>query len=118
MGAGFAGIGAACAATESLTRHLAAELGPRGVRVICLRPDAIPEALAQHSHCAEVFSRPAAAAGLSVEAMLEQRSRGATLLQRLSTLAQVADSAAFLASDRAGAITGSIVNLSCGSLVD
>ena len=31
---------------------------------------------------------------------------------------QVADYAAFAASDRAGALTGAIANLSCGSLVD
>ncbi len=28
---------------RTLTRTLAAELGPQGVRVVCLRPDAIPE---------------------------------------------------------------------------
>jgi hypothetical protein len=33
-------------------------------------------------------------------------------------LAEVADTPAFLASDRAGAITGSVVNLSCGSVLD
>jgi hypothetical protein len=37
------------------------------------------------------------------------------LLQRLPTLAEVV---AFVASDRAGAMTGAIVNLTCGSLVD
>jgi 3-oxoacyl-[acyl-carrier protein] reductase len=30
----------------------------------------------------------------------------------------VADFAAFVASDRAGAMTGAIANVSCGSLVD
>lgn len=41
-----------------------------------------------------------------------------TLLGRFPTLAQVADFAAFVASDRAGAMTGAIANLTCGSLVD
>ena len=41
-----------------------------------------------------------------------------TLLGRLPTLAEVADFAAFVASDRAGAMTGAIVNLTSGSLVD
>ena len=40
---------------------------------------------------------------------------GLTLLKRLPTLAEVADTAAFLASDRAGAITGTVANLTCGS---
>jgi NAD(P)-dependent dehydrogenase (short-subunit alcohol dehydrogenase family) len=34
------------------------------------------------------------------------------------TLTEVAETAAFLVSDRASALTGTIVNLSCGSIVD
>lgn len=117
-GGGFMGYGAACAAIEALTRHLAGELGASGVRAICLRPDAIPEALALHSHSAQVFAKPAQNAGLSVAAMLDERRRSATLLQRLPTLAEVANVAAFLASDQASAVTASIANLSCGSVVD
>jgi len=40
-----------------------------------------------------------------------------TLLGRLPTLAQVADTAAFLASDQAGAITGAVVDVTCGKAV-
>jgi NAD(P)-dependent dehydrogenase (short-subunit alcohol dehydrogenase family) len=83
----------------------------------CLRPDAIPEAVAT-SHTREVFNGFAGRAGITVEAMLEERARTGTLLQRFPTLAEVADFAAFVASDRAGAVTGAIVNLTCGSLVD
>jgi enoyl-[acyl-carrier-protein] reductase (NADH) len=43
---------------------------------------------------------------------------GTTLLARLPTLAEVADTAAFLASDRASAMTGAIVNLTSGAVVD
>ena len=50
--------------------------------------------------------------------MLAERVRTGTLLQRLPTLGEVADFAAFVASDGAGAMTGAIVNLTCGSLVD
>jgi 3-oxoacyl-[acyl-carrier protein] reductase len=39
-------------------------------------------------------------------------------LGRLPTLAEVADYAAFVASDRAGAMTSAIASLSAGSLVD
>ena len=116
-GTGFLGNGVASAGVEAFSRILAGELGSGGVRVVCLRPDAIPEAVAV-SHSGEVFQRVAAAAGTTVEAMLAERARDATLLGRLPTLAQVADVAAFVASDRAGAMTGAIVNLSCGSLVD
>lgn len=118
VGAGFLGFGAACACNEALTRHLAGELGPSGVRVVCLRPDAVPEALTKHSHSGEVFRKPAEAAGRSIEQMLDEHARSSTLLRRLPTLADVAEAAVFYASDRARACTGVIVNLTCGSLVD
>jgi NAD(P)-dependent dehydrogenase (short-subunit alcohol dehydrogenase family) len=116
-GPGFMGYGVACAALEAMTRHLAGELGAHGVRAICLRADAIPEALAR-SHSREVFSEVAARHGLTPQAMLAAHAERDTLLRRLPTLEQVADAAAFFASERAGATTGAIVNLTCGSLVD
>jgi len=115
---GILGFGAACAAVEGFTRHLAGELGPSGIRVVCLRPDAMPETLARGSHANEVFSGPASRAGLTPEATLQAHAETGPLLKRLPTLEQVANTAAFMASDQAGAITGAIVNLTCGSLVD
>jgi len=50
--------------------------------------------------------------------MLVERARTATLLGRLPTLDEVASFAASVASDRAAAMTGAIVNVTCGSLVD
>lgn len=82
-----------------------------------MRPDAIPEATTT-SHTREVFSGFAERAGTTIEAMLMERARTATLLKRLPTLAEVASFAAFAASDGAGAMTGAIANLTCGSLVD
>lgn len=116
-GVGFLGYGTTCAAIEAFSRLLAAELGGAGIRVVCLRPDAIPEALPV-SYAREVFEGYARRSGASVEAMLAERAHSGTLLGRFPTLAQVADYAAFVASDRAGAMTGAIANLSCGSLVD
>lgn len=116
-GAGFIGYGVTCGAVETFSRILAGELGASGIRVICLRPDAIPEALPV-SHAREVFDGFAARAGIAVEDMLAARAGTGTLLGRFPTLAEVGDFAAFVASDRAGAMTGAIANLSCGSLVD
>ena len=48
------------------------------------------------------------------QAMVEQ----GTLLRRLPTLAEVADTAAFLASDRAGGMTATVANVSAGSISD
>jgi 3-oxoacyl-[acyl-carrier protein] reductase len=116
-GPGFMGFGVACAAIEALSRHLAGELGPSGIRVVCLRPDAIPQTIAEGSHAREVFAPMARKAGVSIEDMLAGAA-GNTLLKRLPTLDDVANAATFIASDRAAAITGTVTNLTCGSLVD
>ena len=47
-------------------------------------------------------------------------AEGATVFlagRTVATLQQVADTAVFAASDRAGAMTGTIVNLTCGSIM-
>lgn len=41
-----------------------------------------------------------------------------TALGRMPTLQQVADAAVFVASDRASAMTGTILNLTCGSIMN
>jgi NAD(P)-dependent dehydrogenase (short-subunit alcohol dehydrogenase family) len=111
------GNGVSSAAVEALSRHLAGELGAQGIRVVCIRPHAIPEAAAGGSHSREVFRPTAERAGVTVEQMLEGAAAG-TLLKRLPTLDHIANTAVFLASGHAGAITGTVANLSCGFLVD
>jgi len=114
---GFLGNGVSSAAVEAFSRILAGELGAFGIRTVCIRPDAVPEAIPT-SHAGKVFSAIAAQHGTTAEGLLAERARTSTLLHRLPTLAHVAEYAAFAASDRAGAMTGAIANLSCGSLVD
>jgi 3-oxoacyl-[acyl-carrier protein] reductase len=109
--------GTTTAAIETMSRRLAVELGPSGVRVVCLRPHAIADGPANGSFAGEVFEPRAAAAGVSVDQWLVQWAQDVTLLGRLPTLAQVADAAVFLASDRAGAITGTVVDLTSGNAV-
>lgn len=115
-GPGFLGYGVTCGAIETFSRILAGELGPDGIRVVCLRPHAIPEAVAT-SHVRGLFDGFAQRAGTTVEDWLAEHAPIAKL-GRLPTLAEVADYAAFAASDRAGAMTGAIANLSAGFLVD
>lgn len=102
------GFGVASVAIEALTKQLAAELGPHGIRAVCLRPEGIPESWQGVSTAG--WSRPSG----EIETALRDRS----LLRRLTTLDDVGNAAAFAASDRAGAITASVINLTCGTVVD
>ena len=116
-GTGYLGYGAACAAKEGMSRLLAAELAPSGIRVICLQPHAIPQAAANGSHSAEVF-RPVAAA--------RRRHGGRDARRRGERHASEAPAHAVAGGggrsihgvDRAGAMTGTIANMTCGALVD
>jgi len=116
-GPGFLGHSVACAGIEALTRHLAGELGAQGIRVVGIRSHAIPETVSRGSHAREVFARAAAQDQCSIEDMLAGAAAG-TLLRRLPSLEQVAGTALFLASEPAGAMTGAIVNLTCGMILD
>jgi 3-oxoacyl-[acyl-carrier protein] reductase len=115
-GPGFLGHGVANAGVEAFSRMLAAEVGSSGVRVVCIRPHAISDAVAT-SHTGETFAKVAEAQGVTVDAVLADFAEG-TLLGRLPTLDDVANYAAFAASDRARALTGAIGNLTAGTLVD
>jgi NAD(P)-dependent dehydrogenase (short-subunit alcohol dehydrogenase family) len=117
--AGILGHGVSAAGKEAFTRVLAAELAPRNVRVIGIRPHAVVDAPAAGSYTKDLFEPAATAAGQSVQELLEGGGMAqGTLLKRLPTLSEIAETAAFLASDRAGAMTATIVNLSAGALVD
>lgn len=118
---GVLGFGVACAGIEALSRHLAAELGPSGVRVVCLRPDLVPEAVKLGSHAREVFRPMAEQAGFTVDQIADmklQPGASPSLLKRYPWPSEVAETAAFVASDRARALTATVMNLSCGAVVD
>jgi NAD(P)-dependent dehydrogenase (short-subunit alcohol dehydrogenase family) len=103
------GTGPADAATETFLRYLAAEVGPHGVRVVGLWTAGVPETFGM-----EDDSNPARR-GTGMDAGDIERMIGPmTMLRRAPRLAQVADAAAFLASDRAAGITGTIVNVTSG----
>jgi NAD(P)-dependent dehydrogenase (short-subunit alcohol dehydrogenase family) len=107
------GGGLAMAAVEALTRNLSAELAPQGIRVVGLRPQGIPET----GRIKESFEGYARASGMTWEQFQESLATRAHT-RRLSTLAEVANMAVFMASGKASGMTGTTVNLSMGSLDD
>jgi NAD(P)-dependent dehydrogenase (short-subunit alcohol dehydrogenase family) len=104
------GFGPACGVIEGLWRGLAAELGPRGVRVICLRSAGSPDT----PDVRATFELHAKATGVTYEECLAAFS-STTLLKRLPLSAEVANTAAMMASDGASAMTGAFVHVTCGS---
>jgi NAD(P)-dependent dehydrogenase (short-subunit alcohol dehydrogenase family) len=103
----------AMAAKEALTRDLSAELAPQGIRVVGLRPHGIPET----ATLKEAFEIRANALGTTWEQWQELLA-SRTHARRLSTLAETANVAVFMASDQASGMTGTTVNLTMGSLDD
>ncbi|MEV0247400.1 SDR family oxidoreductase [Nocardia sp. NPDC050712] len=96
------GFNIACAGIEALNRSLAGEVGRQGVRVVCIRPNFTPETVP----------------GLLEDDQHLQPLIRDTRLGRLPRLAEVSEAAVFAASEGAGAMTGAILNLTCGALVD
>ena len=103
----------AMAAKEALTRALSAELAPHGIRVVGLRPQAMPET----ATIREAFEPRASASGMTWE-QWQERLAGRSHARRLMTLAETANVAVFMASDKASGMTGTTVNLTMGSLDD
>lgn len=95
-----AAYSASKAAVIGLTKALAKELAPSGIRVNCIAPGVI------RTRMLDGFT----------EAELEDL-RLETPLERLGTPEDVGNLAAFLASDRAGFITGQVVGLNGGFVI-
>lgn len=101
--------GPADAATELYLRGLAAETGSHGVRVVGIWTAGVPETfgLDDDTNPSRLGTRMSAD---DIERVLGPM----TMLGHAPRLQDVADTAAFLASDLAGSITGTIVNVTCG----
>lgn len=105
---GMGSTGPADAATEALLRYLAAETGRFGVRVCGIWTAGVADTLTKE--------KLAAVGGENVPdpAAVERMIAGMAALGRAPRLADVAGTAAFLASELAAGITGSMTNVTCG----
>jgi 3-oxoacyl-[acyl-carrier protein] reductase len=107
-----AGIGAAFGAVENLTRQLAIELSPAGVRVVCLRTAANPDSRTIQDLTAGIATM------MSITTDQAKASFDSTLLKVSPRTTDTASAAAFLASDRARMMTGTVLNASAGVVPD
>jgi NAD(P)-dependent dehydrogenase (short-subunit alcohol dehydrogenase family) len=107
------GYGSAHAAKEALTRDLSAELAPQGIRVVGLRPHGLPES----STMKELFDTKVAKSGMTFE-QFQNYLANWSHPRRIMRLAEVANMAAFMASDGASGMTGTTVNLTMGAVAD
>ncbi|MEU9392624.1 SDR family oxidoreductase [Streptomyces sp. NPDC048324] len=103
------GTGPADAAIDTLVRNLAIELGPRGVRAVGMWAAGVPETFTVEKLSAVDPAIDAAAVQGIVEGLAQMR-----MTRRNPTLAEVAATAVFLASDHAGGLTGTFVNVTGG----
>ncbi len=90
------------AAVEVLGRQLAAELGPHGIRFVTLQTSGIVDAIPPGTEGAEEI-----VAGIA----------GKSLLGFGATLVDVGNVAVFAASEHARTITGTAINMTCGTEV-
>jgi len=105
---GMGSTGPADAATEAFMRYLAAEVGPHGVRVCGIWTAGVVEAMSRE-RLVDVGGENAPEPQTA-----EEMIAGMAALRRAPRLADVAQVAAFLASDRAAGMTGTMANVTCG----
>jgi NAD(P)-dependent dehydrogenase (short-subunit alcohol dehydrogenase family) len=108
------GYGPAMAAKEALTRDLSAALAPQGIRVLGLRPHGMPET----SMMKELYDIKAKAMGGITWEQFQGYLANMSHPKRVMKLAELANVAAFVASDKASGIIGTTVNMTMGSLDD
>lgn len=100
------GFAPACCAVESFSRNLAAELGIYGIRVVNIRSGGSPDS--------RVFRQAIDAYPDMMKGVLHEM-KADTMLKRLPLMADIANTAVFLASDLAGMITGVTVDVTGGT---
>jgi 3-oxoacyl-[acyl-carrier protein] reductase len=100
------GFGPACSAVESFSRTLASELGAYGIRVVNIRSGGSPDS--------RVFKNAIDTIPDIMEPILKKMEAD-TMLKKLLLMADIANTAVFLASDLAGQITGVTIDVTGGT---
>lgn len=107
------GMAPAWAAMEALCRDFSAEFASHGIRAVCLRTTGLPETKTIEI----VFGIHAKVLGVDWE-QARNFMESTTHPRRSSTLEELTNMAAFLASDFAKGMTGTVANLTLGKAAD
>jgi 3-oxoacyl-[acyl-carrier protein] reductase len=100
------GFSAACAAVETFSKNLAAELGVYGVRVVNMRSGGSPDSRVFKE---AIDSRP------EIMKSVIQKMEDDTMLKKLPLMEDIANLAVFLSSGLASKITGVTVDITAGT---
>lgn len=100
---GLGGFKVSLDAVEGLRRQWAVELGSHGIRVVTLKTGGIIETIPD-----DLVGKAEIIAGV----------QSAALLDWTATLEDVGNVAAFVASEQARTLTGTVVNIGCGAYLD
>ncbi len=106
------GTGVTFDAIEGLCRQWACELGPLGIRVVWLQTTGLPEAIDDSGNLFPDYGTGKAMTREEIIDWMQEK----TMLNRLTSLAEVGSVAAFMASDQASAMTAVAANITCGSV--
>ena len=110
---GTTAIGATFGAIETLMENLAVEVSPAGVRAVCLRTTANTDSRSIQ----QTMDLIAGASDVSKEQMIA-RIASSNFLKVPASVSDTAKAAAFLASDRARMMTGTVMNSTAGAALD
>lgn len=100
------GFGPACCVVEALSRNLASELGPYGVRAVNIRSGGSPDS--------RPFVEAVEQAGqLALD--LIQKIKDDTMLKDMPLMEDIGNVAVFLGSDMSKKITGVTIDVTCGT---
>lgn len=91
-----------------MTKTLSDQLGPDGITVNVIHPGVVDT-----PHIHELYAKEAARQGLTAE-QVEANYKAVTPIRRILTPEDIADTVCFLASPRAGAITGESIGVDGG----